>query len=257
MFSNKLMIIGLVIATTFATTACSTISKNVNSSAVANNKQSETQDTDEELVLTIETVDISDIENGKIYQDVKYPVVEYKNNATMQKSMDELNKNTKELAEKFKSDNKTYVRDYIKEYKNNDAMYTYDSSMTCSFHNDKYLSLLNTIYIYTMGAHGLALDNGYTYDIETGKLLTLKDFIKDEEELKAYLKDWARKQEEGMLFPEAEESIDNYFKDEYELQFKLVDNELIVIFQQYDIAPYAAGIIEVPIDKSLLKVELV
>ena len=255
MFFNKLIIMALAITMAFTFTSCNKSSKveiNNNENAITSS-----QDTDEELVLTIETVDISDIENGRTYQDIKYPVVEYKNNATMQKSMDELNKKSKELAEEFKSNNKAYVRDYIKEFKNDDAMYTFDSSMTCTFHNDKYLSLLNTTYIYTMGAHGMAFDNGYTYDIETGKLLSLKDFIKDEEELKAYLKDWARKQEEGMLFPEAEENIDNYFKDEYELQFKLADNELKVIFQQYDIAPYAAGIIEVPVDKSLLKVELI
>ena len=246
MFLKRLLLIVIAIVMTFAATACS---RNVS-------KGNLDQNSEEELVLTIETVDISDIENGKTYQDIKYPVVEYKNNTAMQKSMNELNIKAKKSAEEFKKENKRNVRDFIKEFNNEDAMYTYDSSMTCTFHNDNYLSMLNNIYMFTMGAHGSEIDNGYTYYISTGKKLTLKDFIRDEEELKKFLKDWVKKQEEGMLFPDAESNIDMYFNGESELQFYLIDNELRVIFQQYDIAPYAVGIIEVTIDKSLLKVEL-
>ena len=62
--------------------------------------------------------------------------------------------------------------------------------------------------------------------------------------------------EEDYFYPEAGEAIDKYFNGEYEIQFALYGNELHVIFQQYDIAPYAAGIIEVNVDKKLLKVDL-
>ena len=70
------------------------------------------------------------------------------------------------------------------------------------------------------------------------------------------MKDWVKNQKEDIFYHEAEENIDKYFDGEYELQFALYENEFHVIFQQYDIAPYAAGIIEVNVDKKLLKVDL-
>ena len=51
-------------------------------------------------------------------------------------------------------------------------------------------------------------------------------------------------------------SVIKYFDNKLDLQFTIKEKEFKVIFQQYDIAPYAAGIIEVGIDKSLLKVDL-
>lgn len=215
-----------------------------------------TQINEEEIVLTIETVDISDIENGKTYQEIKYPIVEYKNNSAMKKSIDELNAKEKTEAEKFKEENKTNIREFIKEFKEESAEYSYDSSTTCTHHSDKYLSLLNNIYTFTMGAHGGTIVSGYTYDIKTGKKLTLKDFIKDMDELKKFLKEWVKNQKDDIFYPEAGETIDKCFNGEYELQFALVGKELRVYFQEYDIAPHAAGIIEVSVDKNLLKVDL-
>lgn len=251
MLSRKLLIIVSVIAISFAVAACGNNDKVIKgvpeTSEVAN---------DEDLVLTMEAKDISDVEKGKTYQNITYSVVEYKNNPAMQKALDELNKESKKEAEKFREDNKQYVREYIKDTNNQDAQYAYNSDITFSHHGDNYLSLVENIYIYTMGAHPMTIVKGHTYDINTGKKLTLDDFVKDKEELKKYIKDWIAKQEDGMFFPEANDAVDAYFTGEYELQFAIYDKELHVIFQQYDIAPYAAGIIEINVDKSLLKVEL-
>lgn len=251
MSSKKLLIVLLVIAVAFAVAACGNKDKNVKgvqeTSEVTN---------DEDLVLTMEVKDISDVERGKTYQNITYSVIEYKNNPAMQKALDELNKESKEGAEKFREDNKQYVREYIKDTNNQDAQYAYNSDMTFSYHSDDYLSLVENVYIYTMGAHPITVVKGHTYDVKTGKKLTLGDFIKDKEELKQYIKDWIAKQEDGMFYQEANDAVDAYFTGEYELQFAIYEKEFHVIFQQYDIAPYAAGIIEINVDKNLLKVEL-
>ena len=135
-------------------------------------------------------------------------------------------------------------------------MYTHDSSTTCSHHSDKYLSFLNNIYVFMMGAHGGTIVNGYTYDVNTGKKLTLSDFITDMNELKSFLKDWIKNQKDIGFYTEAEETIDKYFNGELEMQFALVGKELHIFFQEYDVAPHAAGIIEVKVDEKLLKVNL-
>ena len=251
MVSKKALVILGVIVSAFAVVACAGNGANLKGVA-----ETSTAANDEDLVLTMEAKDISDVENGKIYQNITYSVLEYRNNLAMQKSLDELNEESKTAAEKFKKDNKQYVREYINGTGNRDAEYAYNSDMTFSHHGEKYLSIVEKIYINTMGAHPITIVKGHTYDVETGKKLTLNDFITDTNELKSFLKDWVKNQKEDYFYPEAGEAIDKYFNGEYEMQFALYGNEFHVIFQQYDIAPYAAGIIEVNVDKKLLKVDL-
>lgn len=210
----------------------------------------------EKLKITMDKVDISDIEDGKTYQEIKYAVITC-NDDTLQKSIDDLNKKLKEVAEEFKYLNKNEVRNMIAELKDENIMYSHDSEASVSYQNEKYLSLLVNTYVFTMGAHGSTTLNGYNYDIKTGKQLKLDDFIKDREELRKYLKDWTAKQEEGTLAEWADATIDEYIDSkEMELQCSIKDGQLNVIFQQYDIAAYAVGIIEVPVDKNLLKVNI-
>ena len=211
----------------------------------------------EKLTINIDKIDISDIEDGKTYQEIKYPVITC-NDLTIQKSLDILNKQLKENAEEFKYLNKNDVRNMIVEMNDDNIMYSNDTDASISYQGNNYLSIVTNTYVFTMGAHGSTVIGGYNYDIKTGKLLKLIDFIKDKEELRTFLKDWNKKQEEGMLSEWAESTIDDYLdkEDEFELQCAIKDGELSVIFQQYDIAAYAVGIIEVPIDKNLLKVDI-
>ena len=250
MLSKKLLILSSVIVIAFVVTACGS------KESVKGVPETLEVTSDEDLVLTMEAKNISDVEKGKTYQNITYSYLEYKNNSAMQKAFDELNKESKDAAEKFREDNKQYVRDYIKDTGNKDAEYAYNSDMTFTHHGDKYLSIVENTYINTMGAHPITIVKGHTYDIETGKKLALDDFVNDKEELKKYIKDWIAKQEDGMFFPEANNVVDGYFVGEYDLQFAIYGDEFRVIFQQYDIAPYAAGIIEINVDKNLLKVEL-
>ena len=210
----------------------------------------------EKLTFNIEKVDISDIEDEKTYQEIKYPVITC-NDPTLQKSLDAANKELKEVAEEFKYLNRNEVRNQIVEMNDENIVYASDTDASVSYQGNNYLSIVTNRYVFTMGAHGSTQINGYNYDIKTGKRLKLFDFIKDKEELRKYLKDWTKKQEEGMIAEWAEGTIDEYLDtDELELQCAIKDGELSVIFQQYDIAAYAVGIIEVPIDKSLLKVDI-
>ncbi len=210
----------------------------------------------EKLEIKIEKVDCSDIEDGKTYQEISYPVISC-NDLTLQKSLDTLNKQLKENAEEFKYLNKNEVRNMITEMNDDNIMFANETEASVSYQGNNYLSIVTNSYIFTMGAHGSTVIGGYNYDINTGKLLKLEDFIKDKEELRIFLKDWTKKQEEGMLSEWAESAIDEYLDNsEFELQCSIKDGELSVIFQQYDIAAYAVGIIDVPIDKSLLKIDI-
>ena len=83
-----------------------------------------------------------------------------------------------------------------------------------------------------------------------------QDFIKDKEELRAFLKNWLSEHANDIgAFDNASETIDSYIDGKYPLQF-FITNGLTVMFQPYDIAPYAAGLIEIPVDDDLLKENL-
>lgn len=252
---NKVLSAALVLSLAFAMSACSSgisVEKETKESQTVKEEEKKA----EKLAVKIEKVDISDEEGGKVYQDIKYPVITC-NDPVLQKSFDEFNKDFKEKAEEFKHLNRNEVRNQIVETNNEDGGYSNDTEASISYQGNNYLSIMTNTYIFTMGAHGTTVIGGYNYDIKTGKRLKLEDFIKDKEELRKYLKDWTKKQEEGMLFEWADETIDEYLdKDEYELQCAISEGELSVFFQQYDIAAYAVGIIEIPIDKSLLKVDI-
>lgn len=218
---------------------------------------SETEIIPEKVVLNKEVKDISDVENGKTYQTIKYTVVTCENNAVLQNSLDELNAKMKKDAEDFKSENAADIRSFIKDNPDmQEAEYAHTSDITFVRQDEKYACFIEFVYVNTMGAHGMYYQNGHTYDVKTGAKLSIFDFVKDKEELRAFLKKWIQdNNDEYGFFNEAPNVIDSYINGEYELQF-YVNGDLTVIFQPYDVAPYAAGLIEVKIDKNLLKVDL-
>lgn len=205
-------------------------------------------------VLFVDTVDVSDVENGKIYQEIKYQVITYNGNQALQDSLDILNTELKEGAEKFKEENKEEIRNFIKEMNMEEAMYTYTDDINYTRHDDTYLSLTVFNYVDLMGAHGSYIRKGYTYDVKTGRKLDLMDFVRDKEELKSFLKTWINEHsQDGEFFPYAEDVVDDYMNGDFNLQYNIDADSLYVTFQTYDIAPYAVGLIEVKIDDSLLK----
>ena len=172
-----------------------------------------------------------------------------------------MNEKLKNEAEKFKNDNKDAIREYLPDYikfmgtDGEDAKYVYDSDISVSFKNDNYISLTTSTYEFLLGAHGGTILKGYTYDKETGEILTLDDFIKDREELKEFVKEWIKRESENddIFFPEAMDTVDTLLSENGSIEYCLNNIGLSIIFQQYDIAPYAYGIIEIPVDKQLLK----
>lgn len=228
-------------------------SANVETEATGNNENLEPED----VVLSIESVDISDIEGGKTYQDIRYAVVKCNNNSALQSSLDELNASIKKAAEDFKRDNKSGIREFIANVPDMpDAEFAHTSDIAVARNDKRFLSLTEFVYENMMGAHGNYVQNGHTYDVKTGKKLGLYDFIRDKEEFRKFLRDWADKHADDMgLFDDAKDNIDAYVDGKYELQFYIGNNNMIIMFQPYDVAPYAAGLIEVDVDDELLKVK--
>lgn len=206
--------------------------------------------------VIIENVDISDIENNYTYQQISYPKITIKNNDVLQKSLDELNKQCKTYAEQFKERNKNEIRKFIKDSGVKEAMYSLDTETSICRNDEKYLSMQMIVNEFLMGAHGSHYFAGHTYDAKTGKKIKLDDVITNREDLKKYLLEWAKKtNKNNTFFPEYEQTIVDYCNGDYELQFLLQDDKVFVIFQHYDIAPYAYGPSFVPLDPTITKIK--
>lgn len=103
---------------------------------------------------------------------------------------------------------------------------------------------------YFGGAHPNYYAAGVNFDPTNGKRLTLGDVVTDREKVFEYVVRYLEEHSEtNMLFPEYRETLKNAFQDTGGTSPQwIMDSEgLKVLFSPYEIAPYAAGSIEVPV----------
>lgn len=118
---------------------------------------------------------------------------------------------------------------------------------------DGVLSYQTTTDCYLGGAHGSYVVNYYNFDVKSGKLLSIKDVIpegKEQEVLKAMeeqlCKDWEAKD----LADLQEKTGITMLGDLYLTNnFFVKEDSILFLFNQYEIAPYAAGLISVTVEK--------
>lgn len=116
------------------------------------------------------------------------------------------------------------------------------------YNKDGILSIVTYYYRYTGGAHGGTSVKSQNIDTNTQKLLLLKDLFKKDTDYKNIINKEILRQinlNEGNYFK-------NSFKGISENQpYYLQNGDLVIYFQQYEIAPYAFGIPEFRIPLSL------
>lgn len=98
-------------------------------------------------------------------------------------------------------------------------------------------------YAYA-AAHGMQTLRSLNYSIAGHLLLDKANAFKPGSKAKilSLINEAARQRypEEGTLFPEPISSFDD---------FKVTENDIVFIYQPYDVAPYSSGIIEVPVSQ--------
>jgi len=105
---------------------------------------------------------------------------------------------------------------------------------------------------YTGGAHGMHWQEIYNIDLRTGQILTLRDIFKANTNYKKLINREIKRQiklQPDNYFPEDEGGFKS-IKDNQ--SFLIKDNYLVFYFQPYEIACYAAGIVEFKIPFSKL-----
>ncbi len=115
--------------------------------------------------------------------------------------------------------------------------------------DSQFLSLKCLSSDYLGGAHGNYAYLGAVFDSQSGKKLSLTDLAEDKEAFRKkglsltldYLKD---KKDELELFDDYEESVKEFWSEDRENWYLKEDN-LIIVFNPYEIAPYASGAVEI------------
>lgn len=129
--------------------------------------------------------------------------------------------------------------------------FEFDISYTITLNKGCMVSLYMEEYTFMGGAHGSTIRTSETWDFMTGKQIFLKNLYEDELLLRDKVRENIEKQIAERVKTAPESFFDNYKKlvgDTLNLNsFYLTPEGAAIYFQQYDIAPYAAGFPEFPL----------
>jgi inhibitor of cysteine peptidase len=115
------------------------------------------------------------------------------------------------------------------------------------YNRDGILSILMSNYTYSGGAHGNDIWNSYTFDLKTGKMLSLGDLMAGDSGYNAFINSTIRTEIDRRAG--LDELMENAeFKDiGDDPAYYLTSDAIVFYFQEYEYFPYAAGIQEFPV----------
>ncbi|MFC4599858.1 stalk domain-containing protein [Cohnella hongkongensis] len=189
----------------------------------------------QENALRVTTGTIQEIEGRKSIR-VHYPVLSGFAREDVQNAINEVLKKDAELNADLA---RTTLANALEE---DDASYdvSFEGTYTVTYNEQDRLSLFVDYHSYTGGAHGLTARVPYTFDLKTGKLLTLKDVTEGNGNYVSIINDTIQRQikARGIV-------LLNPFKTiEPDRDFFLKHNGVVVYFSEYEYTPYAAGMPE-------------
>ncbi|KAB8139081.1 DUF3298 and DUF4163 domain-containing protein [Gracilibacillus oryzae] len=112
------------------------------------------------------------------------------------------------------------------------------------------LSILTSDYMFSGGAHGNTVVQSFNYDAEEGKRVYLTDVLTTEEQIKKvqnYVWEYAIERPD-IFYPDLKKEDIQLTKD---TAFYFSDDGIVLVFQQYEIAPYVSGNQEISIPKEI------
>lgn len=124
--------------------------------------------------------------------------------------------------------------------------------------NESFISLVLNHYEFTGGAHGNFYSMGYSFDLNTGELLTLDKILKNNA-ISELTKICERKLLEMFTGETLSDAgmFEDYLELNFDQDFYLTSNALVLQFDPYEIAPYSMGNIEVIIPFEELEASLI
>ncbi len=141
------------------------------------------------------------------------------------------------------------IADYQEAQKNGYPFHAFDAVLQyeVSYNRDCYLSLYRDQYEFTGGAHGNTIRASDSWNLANGRTMALSCFFLPGQAYRAFLieqilqqADEQMQQNPGIFFEDYRKLIPKYFNEN---SYYLTPSGLAIYYQQYEIAPYATGIV--------------
>lgn len=163
------------------------------------------------------------------------------------------------ISENFISDYKAFQLDMP----GNHAGWELNQSIVIVNETPKVLAMVHEFYVYTGGAHGMPGEYFINIEKMSGRVLSLADIVTDQSQNEfVTIAEQKFYQQRGIPSTQSLEEAGYWFDDEgfyLAENFTVMDDGLLFLYNPYEIASYADGMIElfIPIAdvKSLLKME--
>jgi len=144
---------------------------------------------------------------------------------------------------KFYNESQSQAKDYQKDLPDEQNKFVANSDFEIKKNSDNILSLVVEYYKYSGGAHGYYEDVAYNIDIRTGKNIKLQDLFKDGYDYKNIINKNIISQIEQLVIDDPQnKGIYEFSSIKENQKFYIQDDNIVIYFDLYDIAPYAAGI---------------
>ncbi|RUT47236.1 DUF4163 domain-containing protein [Paenibacillus anaericanus] len=114
--------------------------------------------------------------------------------------------------------------------------YDFSQDFIVTFNREGVLSVVIDQSSYTGGAHGSTLREGLTFSLKDGKQLELAQVLKEAPNYKKTLDNMLKKQAKKDSFDDVSAGLND------KPNFYVKEGGIAIFYQQYEIAPYAAGI---------------
>lgn len=167
------------------------------------------------------------------------------NHKKLQKALDAMNQSSLDDQKAVMDENKEFAEE---QYASNPDMeeYTFDRDILVTRSDETVLSMAVMESSYLGGAHPFGMTTGRTFDTQTGEELSLKDVVTDYDSLYEYVKkNLEENYDQSMFFEDYQDTLQKMFYDESgdygTVQWTISQTGLTIYFNQYDLAPYAAG----------------
>ncbi|MDR0880611.1 MAG: DUF3298 and DUF4163 domain-containing protein [Clostridioides sp.] len=170
--------------------------------------------------------------------DLSYPVINNQNTEIEQAVNDRIKKDVDSFYDKNKkSADKESL--YLKE---SDSKYEAKTSFEVKKNTKYVLSMIIEYYSYTGGAHGYYEDKAYNIDMYSGDILNLCDLFEDNQDYKELINKEIKEQIDYIGKNDGGSEVFQFKSISRNQKFYIENGNLVVYFDLYDIAPYAAGI---------------
>lgn len=195
------------------------------------------------------TTDFIQEETNHLQINMKIPVMNNFKNKSFQRK---LNKTIKKQQLCLKSTiEKDAKRNY--EYATKKGYPVLPYELMTNYHvksNNDIFSMETTIYDYRGGAHGMTTKTYYNVDTNTSKIICLKNIANLDMLNEEIQRQITKRHEEGETFFDESLQFKGIKPDQ---SFYITEEgQLVIVFGLYEIAPYAAGILEFPIPNEII-----